>query len=32
MTWPNGDFYQGMFVNGRANGKGIFTTASNVKY
>lgn len=32
MTWPTGDYYEGDFVNGRANGRGIFQVLNGVRY
>jgi hypothetical protein len=32
MTWPNGDYYKGRFMHGKANGTGIFHLASGIEY
>ncbi len=32
MTWINGDYYQGWFQKGKANGSGIFQLSSGVRY
>ena len=32
MTWPNGDYYEGIFQQGRANGHGLFQLTNSIKY
>lgn len=32
MSWPAGDYYEGSFKKGRANGKGLFSTSHGVHY
>lgn len=32
MTWTNGDYYEGWFQKGKANGSGVFQLLSGIRY